>query len=887
MRRRLVLTVLAMSLVVASVANAAAAVDTGMISGRIISSSGALPVGGASVELDLRGKKVAETTTDSLGVYHFAKEAPGDYTVFIRAKGYVPTRQEGVTLAYGQPEVVVETALASSSGLREIAAVSVAAHATLQASTTINEHVLAANVQTQNYARAGDALIALPGVNTHTGSSVGDDLGISIRGFDSSETATLLDGHPIGPIGAFGSGYDYQVSPFFGLSSIDVIFGSGATGIYGASTIAGAVNMKTLDPTAKPEGLFMQGIGDNAKLLTGIQYTGTAGKLGYAFSSGVQGTYGNFGPQIYTQSGLLGTDFTQANVQANTYLVTGTYLMRNDIGKFVYTVDPKTQITLTGFSATSWDDKSGNGDNDFNPYPYALYNAQQNIASNPTTSVTLPNGNTATCTGSIAVLTNVQQGYSCLNAAQYAAGASGPSGGGFGPWQAIRNQDYHTRVTHTAGVNQITVDAFTDHYALDYNRNAAGGGYNSSVYDTNGILFGDEIAGKRNDLAFGYYWQKQRQTGDTFPTVDEFGNLTNVQSDIPELQLSTANYYIRDSYDFTPKLSAFGQFWLQQLVQTHSTSFNPRLSLVYRPTAADVVRVTGGRSNSVPDPSLLYALPSFNTTPQNINPSCGIHDLNSIGSISNPNLVPETANDVELALGHRFKGGVVAQVDIYSAYESNALFGGTLPLSALGQTQVPPSLVTAYLNRIAQACGTNPTTANLAVSTTYNAAAARYQGLQWELTFNPIRNVLLDAEYDTQSAAYLGVPDSILSQNVTIINGSQIGGTPLHKATATLSYENRGFNAEMIGNYIGPNNNYNRPGFWFANANVSQTVKNTTVSLSANNLFNSAAQIWGYFGLGSFQAENQFGSDQNAYQQGSEQFGLPPRQLMFTITQKF
>jgi outer membrane receptor protein involved in Fe transport len=437
-------------------------------------------------------------------------------------------------------------------------------------------------------------------------------------------------------------------------------------------------------------------------------------------------------------------------------------------------------------------------------------------------------------------------------------------------------------------VNQLVLDAFADHYAVDYNRSEAGGGYNTSVYNTNGILLGDEIASKKNDLAFGYYWQKQRQTGDAYPTVDIFGNLTNVQSDYQELQLSNSNYYGRDAYQFSDKFSAFGQFWLQQLVQTRSNSFNPRLSFIYRPTNADVVRLTGGKANSVPDPGLLYGPPSFNTTPSNINPTCGPHDLTAIGSISNPNLAPETANDAELSYGHRFHGGVTASVDIYTTYEHNALQGGTLPLSALGKTTVPQSLIQEYLNRINQVCGTHPTTANLAVSTTYNAAAARYQGLQWGLTWIATRNLLFDLEYNTQSAAFLSIPDSILQQNVTTINGAQIAGIPLHKASATISYGNRAFNAQVIGNYIGSNNNYARPAFWFANANVSETVSDKiTLSLSANNIFDSAAQRWGYFGQGLFVPENKFGTDTNAFQQGTEQFGLPYRQVFFTITDRF
>ncbi len=857
------------------------------ITGRVLSTSGGLPVAGAAVELDRNGGKVAATTTDSSGNFRFQNEPPGQYSLLISAEGYVTTRQGGVLIQSGQSQVSLQLAITPTRGLREIASVSVSRQAALQTSTTINESVNATNVQTQNYARAGDTLIGLPGVNTQTGSSIGDDLAVSIRGFDATETATLLDGHQIGPIGAFGSGYDYQVSPFWGLSSIDVIFGSGATGIYGASTIAGAVNFRTIDPTQKPSGLITQGFGDNGKLLTGVQFTGTFGKLGYAFSQGVQGTYGNFAPAYYLQNGLLGTNFTQANMNANTYVMTGDYLLRNTVGKIVYSFDPKTTLTLTAFSATSWDDKSGNGDNDFNPYPYTLYNGQQIIANNETTKVKLPNGETGKCTDSIAVLSDVPLGYSCLTAPQYAAVASGPSGGGPGPWQAIRNQDYHARFQTSVGVNQIVVDAFTDHYALDYNRSVAGGGYNTSIYNTNGILFGDEITSNKNDLAFGYYWQKQRQTGDAYPTVDIFGNLTNVQSDYAELQLSNSNYYIRDSYQFSDQFSAFGQFWLQQLVQTRSNSFNPRLSFIYRPTNADVIRLTGGKANSVPDPGLLYGPPSFNTTPSNINPTCGPHDLTAIGSISNPNLVPETADDLEFSYGHRFHGGVTASVDVYTTYEHDALQNGTLPLSALGQTSVPPSLVQQYLARIHQVCGTNPTTANLAVTTTYNAAAARYQGYQLGVTWNPLRQLLFDVEYNTQSAAFLNIPDSILQQNTTTINGAQIAGIPLHKATATLSYGNRGFDAQLIGNYIGPNNTYNRQGFWFANANVSQAVGSLTFSLSANNLFDSAAQIWGYFGLGLFIPENKFGTDTNAFQQSVEQFGLPYRQLFFTVSEHF
>ena len=137
-------------------------------------------------------------------------------------------------------------------------------------------------------------LTTVPGVITSTSSSVGDDMSLSIRGFDPTETATLLDGHPIGPIGAFGNGYNYNVSPFWGLSAADVVFGSGATGLFGATTIAGAVNFLTINPTQGNHFSVTQGVGSDNKAMTGLLGTGTIGKLGYAIAWGTQGTTGNF-----------------------------------------------------------------------------------------------------------------------------------------------------------------------------------------------------------------------------------------------------------------------------------------------------------------------------------------------------------------------------------------------------------------------------------------------------------------------------------------------------------------------------------------------------------------------------------------------------------------
>jgi outer membrane receptor protein involved in Fe transport len=886
--KRVLLAVLAMVFALSPIASLPATETA--VSGRILDVNGGFAVGGAKLELQKNGKTVATSTTSSQGTFRFDDVAPGDYSILITAPGYQTTRAPDIIVTPGAGEVSFQTAIQRNIGPSTIATV-VAKRAALQASTTINAHVPAARLQAQNYMRSGDLLTSVPGVVTSTSSSVGDDLSVSIRGFNSTETATLLNGHPIGPQGAFGSGFDYQNSPFWGLSGVNVIFGSGATSVYGASTIAGAVDFNTITPTDQPHFTLTQGLGNNEKNLTGVEATGTIGKFGYALAHGVEGTVGQFPGQVIWQSGNSGTDLTAATKAANTYYVIGTNTLRNSVANLQYAFGPRTNLSLTGYVATSWDQKSGNGDNDYLPYQTVYQRAAQGLANNNNQSTVTVHGATQTCTGSIAVLNDSAQGWGCVPLANYASYSQGPAGGGFGPWQAIHNEDYDARVTQAVGSTQLTLDGFVDAYGLHYDRTAAGGGSSDDYFTTHGALLGDAFTLGRNDVGLGYYLQHQLHTGYAYPAFDQFGNQLPNTSEIAtkSFTLASSSYYVRDNYTLSDKLSLFGNFWFQHSQNTRRTEFDPRLTAVIRPTGRDVIRITGGRSYSEPDPALLFAPPSFNTTPTNVNPVCGAGPLNQIGSVSNPALIPETANDFELAAGHRFSPGIVLQADVYDANEQNALFNGNLPLSALGQTQIPAYLIQAYLNRIDSQCpGETATTANLSVSTTYNAASARYRGIQVGTSADLVRGLTLTADYDTQSAVYENLSDALLAANVNLINGSQIPQTPLHMGNVGLTFDGpTGFSASLLGHYMGVNNTWNRPAFWWADFNAGVTRNGVTINFGVNNLFNSAAQQYGYIGQGVFMGENQFGTDTSCLNAPNcEEFGLPYRQVWTTITFK-
>src|SRR5579871_508045 len=426
----------------------AVAADGVTVSGRILDTQGGLPVPNAQVELDRAGRKVASTTTDSAGTFAIPGVAPGTYVVLIRANGYLSTRLSPDLLVTSEATgVSFQIAISRQrQGLKQIGYVVAGGRTALQTTTTINAHIDANIIQGESFQRLGDVLTTVPGVITSTSSSVGDDMTLSIRGFDPTETATLLDGHPIGPIGAFGNGYNYNVSPFWGLSGADVVYGSGATGLFGATTIAGAVNFQSINPTQGNHFSIEQGVGTNNKLLTGLLGTGTLGKLGYAIAWGTQGTTGNFPGGLITQTALLQTsvvnpgyksnapppDLTHPNAYnvVNYYPVSGGYVQRNFVGKLVYTFSPKTTLQFTAYSANDWSNSTGEGDNDYETYPYVLYGAQQTLASIEASkgglNTILVNGKPRSCHDSIAVLTDTPLGFTCMNAEQYAVNFYGP-----------------------------------------------------------------------------------------------------------------------------------------------------------------------------------------------------------------------------------------------------------------------------------------------------------------------------------------------------------------------------------------------------------------------------------------------------------------------------
>jgi outer membrane receptor protein involved in Fe transport len=894
------------------------------IAGTLVAQESGLPVAGASVELERGTAPVAATASDPDGNYRFKGQPPGLYSIIVHATGFQATRITEVSVIAGGTTVLRTPLLrarvgAAEGALREIGSVQTGVSGqTLAASSTIQYNLSPEQLSAQGFLKSADAIGQLPGIDISGGPhTVGDDTSIDIRGMGPGEVRQLLDGHPVGPIGVDGNDYyDYANSPYFLLDNIQTTLGSGASGLYGVDVIGGTIDFQTLNPTQKPREELEQSFGTQGTLISQLKATGSFGNFGYAVGHVVSGTYGDFSPREIFQSArpnnslnlqnggacTAPNDVTTCNQELNTYLVSGAYRVQNDLAKLRYSFSPQTSLTLTAYASNQLSDSTGNGDDDDIPYDTRLAEIE---AQTPNCG---KNGYT--------VVTNTNPA-ACYTAQQYAAVSSGPYGGGANRNRGTSLQDFHARFSSMIGDNNtLTLDVFRDYYDFRKNSTEAagydptgtfyvGGGTYQDNYLTTGFLASDDITSRNNDLGFGYYVEHQRSYGNNFqpPTFSAAGTLLTPGAFVnqPDLGEGDFSFFLRDQFNLAPRFTLYANAWQRYSTVTEKGTFDPRLSLVYKPTRNDIVRLTGGRADG--DPSAVVKLGGLSGfgNPSSLNPSCTLP--NAVASSGNPDVKPESATDYEAAYGHRFWSDTALNLTGYVSSEQNRLFSGIEPIEQYGPAALTNPIIAselaAYAQKIGGVCGLplNATTVlpYLGISTTYNAASALYRGLELSGRLRATPRFYADFVYDIQRSVLSGLPASILVNNPTLINGAQIYAIPVHKASLTFDYSDlQGLEAQVEGYYIGNNNDLNRPAYTFFNAFVSQSLlPHVKATISAENLFNQNAQFYGYFGHQQYVPVNGYQTPTtNAIQEAVvygnatafEQFGLPPRLLEFSLS---
>jgi hypothetical protein len=927
---------------------AAAPVQPGMstVIGTVIDQRNALPIKNATVVL-LQGVTVVATgTTDAFGDFTISNVPAGTYDVSIRAQGYAPSTTLNVAIAAGTT-ITINSALRQSgyaSNVRTIGTVAVSANA-LASATTITQPVSISAIQQTGQVRFADQLATLPAINLGTSSSPGDDVSIDIRGFGSSETATLLDGRPAGPLGVQApNSFNYSDTPVAALESVDVAYGSGAQGLYGSDTIAGAVNMHLLNPTTTPQESFEQQVGGFGRLTSALNATGTEGKVGYAMVAGIAGFSGSLNGQIFQSArpGLLQPgsvnppfqcsndgylpsmidgmtvydDVSACNQAAETYGVSQDSKLTTELGKLRYSFASNTTLTVSAYSTVQWADSTGNGDNDYLPYNTRLGQIELEA---PNCNV---GGNSSGPMNGYFVVTNpISLQTACYTAQRFAASTYGPDGGGAGRNRSASMRDYDAHFSTQEGKNNIVVDGYVNNYVYEKD-SALSGGLDANglqlgtpdfadYYNTHGLLLSDDFIGTDNDLGLGYALLNQLQSGQQvvgIGTLPSGESIFAFQPAFTPAWFREGSFFVRDTHEFGERFDGFLNAWVKKSNVTGKTTFDPRLSGQYRPDSNDVLRLTFGHSDGPPAPELKSTAPVFAPDPGSslTNVSC-IPGSNSVASGGNPNLTSESANDVELGYGHRFQADSNIQVNAYVTPVTDELFAATEPLLQYGANNVTFASTTLqnYLTHLVnQGClpaGSTPadTYPFLGISTTYNLASELARGVDINGRYRFMPKAYIDYGWSVESSQQFDIPataaNPILQSNPTLLNGEQQDGLPLHQATVSLDVQPGPYEVRIDNFYIGKNNPLDRPAYWYTNAFITRPLDHGkfALTLGGTNIFNQAVQYFGLIGDGQPVAVNQFfpnagsltGLQQNlAGINSDEEFGLQPAQVTLTLT---
>ncbi|HEX5274936.1 MAG TPA: TonB-dependent receptor [Candidatus Rubrimentiphilum sp.] len=363
------------------------------VSGRITDSQTGGPVVNATVSL--KGPSTYTTTTDASGSFQINNVTPGVYSVSITKTGYNTLTQSTLAVLAGtSPNISGQMQPITFTTLRTIASVRSTGRGTFNVTPASINVVTAQTLQQQGQTQVMQVLNQTPGIvanfpsSSANGAAPGSITFPNIRGALSFETASLVDGHPVS-VGSFGD-YVSTFVPAFMLGDVEIIKGPGVESPNVNYAIGGTVNYTTKEPTYTPQGQLWLGADTRGSSLINFDFTGTAGRLGYAFafsnnnlSSALEGNQALFSPSggivnfngttgqalgfndsSTTLPGTISTNFTNFNLLSCCQAITDLYQQKAYLAKLRYKMSPVTSVTFTYLGSQSYANQNGNtGDN--------------------------------------------------------------------------------------------------------------------------------------------------------------------------------------------------------------------------------------------------------------------------------------------------------------------------------------------------------------------------------------------------------------------------------------------------------------------------------------------------------------------------------------------
>lgn len=842
------------------------------ITGTVVDARTALPLAG--VRVTAQGRTTASATTDANG--HFSLSLPpGDYTLLASGPGYQTAQSDDVPLIAGTPGSVTLSLQRDAGGgrrqTRVIGRTSTNSHAALQTASVVYRNISTDDLVDQGSYRIADALKTQPGISVSGGNqsaAPADDIHFSIRGIGALETQTLLDGHPLAQ--GIPGGFSFELSPIAAVADTRVVYGAGSD-LYPVSAIGGVIDMRTIEPTRTMQSNLITNYGTFAKTGTILQTTGTIDKLGYAFAVGSQGTNGYFrNARVYNfsaatdPSGGPGTPGYQSGVYNEDTSSNG----KTVFGKLRYQLAPNTRLTAQVLSEGFYDDKTGNGDTDY-ATPQLLL---ANYAANPPAN----NG------GCPAGQYSTKGAVPCLTQGQYVANYSGWNGAG-PAFQTLSLADYSARLDTKLGKVGFSLEGFGNRYTWHYDRSgqlpaAADGSsfYTNDTYSSSaGFTATTSYDTAANALALGLYGANYTYLTST----NSGGSIGYGGRPAKEVAL-----FLRDSYQLPNiPVTAFFNAWERRSDVTDTSSFNPRLALVWQQHAS-FVRVAAGSTTTQPDlgsyaPFTPAATGSLIGTISNGKPV-------TIGNIPGGALKPESGVDEEVSFGHRFGRDSIAQVTLYNTNVFNKIYSTAVPISQLPAGTIPASVIAFYRAFVDANGGTNST---LMASGPLNLAQVQARGIDLNGNQNLIAGFSFDYDYAVQSTLLKSADINVLQNNLSFIPGAQLPDIPLHRFNLGLGWEHRGYTAHLNYFHESENNTRHLPSYGYFDLVTGAQVGPGRLAIAVGNLFNQRVDYRGLEYSGYPHALNQYADPVSGYlpqigNAATEQFGLPARQINLTYS---